>query len=269
MNELDIICVTDKHLEFLDKTNYHIGWVGKEKPKLHYLTCDKKINIYDKERYYSELTFHYWYWKNVLNIKENKWIGFCQKRRFWIHPGKINNEINQKNIHKYLLTDVQSTWSNYESIICNPINLHGVKKIKIFKRGFRNLIQDPLLLFNKKKHTINFHFDMHHGHGNLEKAINVMSLKDREDFRAYVNKSTNLNPHIMMISKPIILNKWFIDLFDWLGKCEKIFYENDFKGYDTTRLYAYLAERYLSFWFKKYTKYLEQPWIFLDYKLVG
>ena len=70
----------------------------------------------------------------------------------------------------------------------------------------------------------------------------------------------------MMISKTKILDKWFTDLFNWLEKCEDIFSANDFRGYDTTRLYAYLAERYHSFWFKKYTNYLEQPWIFLDYK---
>ena len=47
--------------------------------------------------------------------------------------------------------------------------------------------------------------------------------------------------------------------------CENIFGFEKLKGYDTGRIYAYLSERYLSFWFKKYTKYKEQPWIFLDY----
>jgi len=266
MLKLELICVTDKHVKFLDNTSYKIGWVGKEKPRSNYLTCDKKKNIYHKEKYYSELTFHYWYWKNILNTEENNWIGFCQKRRFWIDPAAINKNINYKNINKYLLFEVQPIWSNYDSIICNPIKLHGVKKMKILKRGFRSLIKDPLLLFDQNKQTIKFHFDMHHGHGNLEKAISVMSSKDREDFRKYVKKNTILNPHIMMISKTKILDKWFNDLFNWLEKCEDLFSDNDFKGYDTTRLYAYLAERYLSFWFKKYTNYLEQPWIFLDYK---
>ena len=27
------------------------------------------------------------------------------------------------------------------------------------------------------------------------------------------------------------------------------------KGYDQTRLYAFLAERYMPFWFRKYTSY--------------
>ena len=34
----------------------------------------------------------------------------------------------------------------------------------------------------------------------------------------------------------------------------QIYFDENLKGYDQTRLYAYLSERYLSFWFKKYSK---------------
>ena len=86
MNLLDIYCVTNKHVNFLKDINYKIGWVGKEDPLPNYINCNRKNNIFFKEKYYSELTFHYWYWKNLMNLKEDKWIGFCQKRRFWIKP---------------------------------------------------------------------------------------------------------------------------------------------------------------------------------------
>ena len=33
--------------------------VGQNKFNNRYLKCDYKDNIYDKEKYYSELTFHY------------------------------------------------------------------------------------------------------------------------------------------------------------------------------------------------------------------
>jgi hypothetical protein len=36
------------------------------------------------------------------------------------------------------------------------------------------------------------------------------------------------------------------------------------KGYKTQRIYAYLAERYLSYWFEKYSNYRTWPIIFLD-----
>ena len=55
----------------------------------------------------------------------------------------------------------------------------------------------------------------------------------------------------MFIARPEIIDKWFLTLFTWLERCEDIFGFEGLKGYDTQRLYAYLAERYLSFWFKK------------------
>ena len=68
----------------------------------------------------------------------------------------------------------------------------------------------------------------------------------------------------MYISKSIVLDKWFRTLFNWLFKCEGLFGFEKLKGYDTGRLYAYLAERYASFWFKKYTRFKEQSWVFID-----
>ena len=105
---------------------------------------------------------------------------------------------------------------------------------------------------------------MHHGFGVLDRAIDRMNIKDRESFRKFVNKEIKFNPHIMVISKKKILNKWFKDLFNWLFKCEKIFGFKDLKGYDQQRLYAFLAERYLSFWFLTKTTYLESNWCFFE-----
>ena len=105
---------------------------------------------------------------------------------------------------------------------------------------------------------------MHHGYGNLEKAINYVDSSDREEFRKFVKSKNMFNPHIMFISKPHILNKWFNTMFQWLERCENEFGFETLKGYDTTRLYAYLSERYLSFWFNKYTKCFENPWVFID-----
>ena len=107
---------------------------------------------------------------------------------------------------------------------------------------------------------------MHHGYGILDKAIDNLHKKDRKEFRLFVNKKNSFNPHIMFISKKKIIKLWFNDLFNWLFKCEKIFGFRTLKGYDQQRLYAYLAERYLSFWFKKYTKYLEWYWTFYEKK---
>ena len=39
----------------------------------------------------------------------------------------------------------------------------------------------------------------------------------------------------------------------------------DLKGYDTQRLFAFLSERYLSYWFKKNFRYKEANWVQLDH----
>ena len=265
MKNLEIYCVTNKMIDFLSNTNYDIAWVGQEKAPENYLTCDTGDNIYFKEKNYSELTFHYWFWKNKLDLNKENWVGFCQKRRFWIKKDSDKKNIDRSNINDHLLKRTPSDWENYDSILCEPIYVNNVKKMKLIKRGFKSVLKDPSIFFNINKQTLLLHFDMHHGYGNMQKAIELINERDRNEFYEYLNKSSFYNPHIMFISKPEIINRWFNDLFTWLFKCEKVFGFDDLKGYDTQRLYAYLAERYLSFWFKKYTKHLNWSWTFIDY----
>jgi len=264
MNDLEIYCVTNKKLPALENFQYKLAVVGSEKFGKNYLESDKGDNIFSKEKFYSELTFHYWYWKNQLDLSDNNWIGFCQKRRFWIKKSFANISINKENFKDSLLTHPSDEWKNYDSIICNPISVKNVKTSKLIKRGWKSILRDPSVLFNDNKRNLLLHFDMHHGHGNLEKAISVLNEKYRNDFYNYVKNSSNLHPNIMCISKSKVLNHWFTDLFEWLSNCEKVFGFENLKGYDTGRLYAYLAERFLPFWFRKNTKYLEWPWAFFE-----
>ena len=264
MNNLDIYCVTNKKLDFLERTSLKLAAVGNENFSKDYIRCDTRDNIFYKEKYYSELTFHYWYWKNILPNEKKKWVGFCQKRRFWITSEENINEINSNNLNDFLLTKIDKKLENYESFICKPIKISGAKKIKIIKRGWKNLIREPSIIFNKKKENLLLHFDMHHGYENLKKAISLLDEDNKYDFLDYVKNRDFYNPHIMSISKPEILNKWFTNLFEWLSRCENEFGYDKLHGYDTQRLYAYLAERYLSYWFKKYTNYKELPWALIE-----
>lgn len=266
MNRIIMYCVTNKIQNYFKKLPYKFSGVGQNNifPK-NYLIPNCLDNIYHKEKYYSELTFQYWFWKNKLKkLKKNTWLGFCQKRRFWIKKYKNSKEINKYNLNENVLIYPPKVWKNYESVICESIFVNKVKKMKIIKRGFLSLIKNPMIFFNKKHRTVKLHFDMHHGYGNLDKAINVMDISDRSGFKNFVNTSNEFNPNIMFITKPSIADKWFNKLFPWLFRCEKIFGFNNLSGYDTTRLYAYLAERYLSFWFRKYTKFIEWPIITLS-----
>ena len=181
MNFLDIYCVTNKHISFLKDVNYKVGWVGKEDPLPNYINCNEKDNIFYKEKYYSELTFHYWYWKNLMDIRENKWVGFCQKRRFWANTRTNNIKSHDISSGNFFLNKAPLSWKNYDSIICDPIDLTDVNIIKIFKRGFKSIIHDPLILFDKNRRTIKLHFDMHHGFGNLIKSANLLEKEDRDE----------------------------------------------------------------------------------------
>ena len=106
---------------------------------------------------------------------------------------------------------------------------------------------------------------MMHGDGNLSKAIEMLESNERKDFRDFVNNNTSFNPHNMFICKTKkILFDYYDSVFPWLERCEKIFGLENLKGYGLRRIYGFLAERYLSYWFKKYTKYTVLPIIFKD-----
>ena len=85
MSNLEIFCVTDLQLKNLEYLELKLVGVGRKKFSDNYIQCNQGNNIHEKEKYYSELTFHYWFWKNMLDFYDDfKWIGFCQKRRFWV-----------------------------------------------------------------------------------------------------------------------------------------------------------------------------------------
>ena len=259
---LSIYCITDLESPFLESLNYNLVGVGKNQFTEKYINCANGENIQNKEEYYSELTFHYWFWKNRLNnCDDNSWIGFCQKRRFWLKDKNKNQINNFDQLKNNLLKKIPEDWSRHDSVICKPIFLGKPKLMKLIKRGWKNLIYDPSSII---KGNIKLHFDMHHGYGTLEKAATLLKNEDRLDFLNYINSNNYLNPHIMFISKKKILEKWFSDSFEWLFKCEKIFGFDNLVGYDKKRLYAFLAERYASFWFKKYAKPIMWEWTFFD-----
>ena len=89
----------------------------------------------------------------------------------------------------------------------------------------------------------------------------------RDGFMNYVDSKQYFHPQNMFIckSKKLLIN-YYNALFPWLEKCEEIFPEESLKGYDLTRIYGFLAERFLSYWFKKNYKYKTMPIIFYDIK---
>ena len=148
MNNLKIYCVTYKDLPYLKNLTYKLAGVGKSNFSKEYYLANIKDNINYKEKYYSELTFHYWFWKNEMKrLANNNWIGFCQKRRFWIKKESADLEINLRNLKEHLLLSVPKSLSQNNSIIVNSIFVNKVRKIKLIKRGIKSLIKNPSIFF--------------------------------------------------------------------------------------------------------------------------
>jgi len=274
---MKIYCITHKPIKNIEKTGLIPAGVGKNNFPPNYIIENSGDNIADKNFCYSETSFHYWIWKNLLpKLNEDEWIGTCQYRRYFVkkeYEEKIKYDNRQQglyalnsveNLKSILQLEPEKEWYNYDVILCKPWNVSNVKKMKLIKRGFRSLLKDPSIFFNKNKQSIKLHFDMNHGHGNLEIATNLLPEKDKKDFIDYVSTKTWLIGHCIFISKnKKIMDRFYNDLFSWLSNCEKIF---GFKSnnYDTKRIYSFLTERYMPFWFEKYAKVLTWPWIFFD-----
>ena len=256
------ICVHNELLPKLKHINYIPVGLGDEKFDSEWLTDKSGENISEKNKYYGEYTFHYWFWKNeIKKIKDNDWIGFCAYRRFWMNEMKKLDE--NKKFQDVTLSKVPKIWDDYEVILGDKIEMNHIRWIKIIKYGKMSLIRNPKAIFRKNQ-NIKFQFDMFHGNGVLDRAIDVLDPKDRSDFKDYVNSNCSYNQGNMFIckSKELIV-RYYEAIFNWLFECEKIF-GFDLNGYANIRVYAFLAERFLPFWFNKYAKCLEWPIIFND-----
>ena len=263
MDKLSIYCMAleNSNLELIKKMGYIPVGLKNKNFSDEWLRDNTLENISEKNPFYGEYTFYYWYWKNLLKHKSNnEWVGFCSYREYW---GNKNHRIN-KDFNDRILKEVQKDWENYETIIGEPISINNAKFSKVIKYGKLALIKNPKAIFFKNGRTIRWQFDMFHGVGNLDKAIELLPDKDRDDFKYFTRNETSFNRGNIFISKSSkIIDLYFKEVFEWLFNCEKIF-GFDLNGYGKIRMYTFLAERFLPFWFKKYSNYLEWPVIYYD-----
>ena len=255
------MALNNENLETIKSLNYIPVGLKNNNFSNEWLRDNTKENISKKNSYYGEYTFYYWYWKNLLKFKDdNEWVGFCSYREYW--GSKKNNKSN--NINDLVLREYQPEWSNYEAIIGEPISIGSTKLMKVLKYGKSALIRNPKAIFFKNARTIRWQFDMFHGNGNLDKAIDLLPNKDREDFRNFTRNSYSYNQGNMFITKSkSIMQKYYKEVFDWLEKCENVF-GFDLQGYGKTRIYGFLAERFMSYWFQKNSNYTTLPIVHFD-----
>ncbi len=262
-----MFCITlnEDHLNKIKKLEYTPVGLGESIFSKEWFNDKSGIDIIPKKNpYYGEYTFHYWIWKNYLNKIKTNWIGFCQYRKFW-----TEKKINEKNItfeklNSKIIKKIPNHWGEYDSFIGEPFYVNQFRFMKFVKRNFKKMLLNPSLIIDENKRTIKFHFDMWHGEGNLQKAIELLDPKEKNDFKEFTETKTFFNPHNMFICKPHILLKYYESIFPWLERCEKVFGFENLKGFGLKRIYGFLAERYLSYWFTKYTKYKTLPIYFKD-----
>ena len=261
MNNAKIYCLSMQNnlLKKIQKLNYLPVGLGEEKFSSDWIRDNTDINISFKNLFYGEYTFHYWLWKNHLNkMEDNIWTGFCTYRRFW------KNKIQKtEKFEDQILNEIPKEWENYDVILADKIDLTKIKWIKVLKYGKKAFINNPKSIL-KKYRNIKFQFDLNHGVGSLEKAIELLSNEDKEDFREFVVENTSFNQcNLFICRSKKILNRYYATIFNWLEKCEKEFGFNN-KSYGKVRIYGFLAERFMPYWFRKNSKILEWPILFRD-----
>jgi len=235
----------------LGKNNFDKKWVRDNTGE----------NISFKNNHYGEYTFHYWFWKNkIKDIDNNTWIGFCAYRRFWSQNKNSLNLAKKKDF----LRVVPEEWDDESVILGQQIYMDGWTLMKIVKHGLKSFLKNPKYLL-KKNRNLKLHFDSFHGYGNLEKAIELLDENEREDFRKFMISNNSFNRGNMFIckSKKLIL-RYYQSIFPWLKRCEKLFGLEKNEEYGSSRIYGFLAERYLSYWFNKYSKVTVWPIIFYN-----
>ena len=178
--------------------------------------------------------------------------------------GEINNSILiSESISKKVINEIPNEWNDYDVILGDQLNIQNIKWIKILKYGKKTLLKNPKAIFTNER-NIKFQFDVFHGDGILDKAIDLLDKENRDDFRLYVNNMPSFNRGNMFVSKSKKLIKdYYLTIFDWLNECEKLF-GFELEGYSKMRIYGFLAERFLPYWFNKNAKTLEWPILFQD-----
>ena len=266
MSKVSIFCITlnPENEKFIMDLTYKPVGLGENKFSENFFSDKSGKNIAYLNPYYGEYTFHYWLWKNYLEKINTDWVGFCQYRKFFIKKDFSQKEITFEVLKNLVIKDIDTKINKFDCILGEKQSVENYKLSKIVKNHFLEFITNPSKIFFKKKRNIKFHFDLFHGKGNLDAAINLLDTKERKDFKAYVNNNSHFNPHNMFLCKKKFLKDYYDSVLPWLSDCEKLFDLNDLKGFGKKRIFGFLAERYLSFWFNKYCQVYELPILHKD-----
>ena len=135
-------CVTDKEIDFLKNTSYKFAAVGKLNLPNNYIKCNSGKNIFHKEQNYSELTFHYWYWKNLLK-EENDLKMMIAGQKFFLQA--FQSGPLGKKVKEILIPDVKNLDDEKLAVHCKKFvktNYHPSGTAKMGADGDKMAVLD-------------------------------------------------------------------------------------------------------------------------------
>jgi hypothetical protein len=231
MSKMQIFCTSIQPYSLLNRLPEYISPLGlgdADFPK-KWMNEKKGENIKHLNKYYGEISGFYWVWKNKINEFENDdFIGFCHYRKFW-----LNYTSNEKSKYSYrslfddLLNPSNNIFKNKDVIQVQPI---------VYKN--RNLFED---------------FKIIHKTDILNKSLNFLDEPIKSNFSNSLRTNTMFPLNMFIVRKSFFI-EYCETLFPWLERCTKFCEENKLLKSYNTRLPAFLAERFTSFWFSQFDR---------------
>ena len=266
MRKLYIYCCSHFHNKKIELLKNIIpAGTGKNRYPENWFTDNVQNNISNLNKTYAELTFHYWIWKNYLdNFSKNDLVGFCQYRRFWL---KKNHDeiITFDNLDKNLLSQENFDQNNCDVFLTKSEKIYIKKKSILKYRSIFENIKNPKPIFNRSAHSVGLQFQISTKTKNIIYDVaKYLHKVDQDDYLDFLNNTKQVNFHNMFITNKIILNEYMTYLFKWLELCNEEIKKNNFDTDSSRRIHAFLAERFMHFWFNKFHKISEIPYAFVD-----
>jgi hypothetical protein len=250
MKDILIYCLSIKKniLNLIKELNYIPVGLGNENFSNQWVRDNTGNNISNKNQFYSEYSFHYWLWKNMLDkISNDKWIGFSGYRRYWANSNNICSDeiskiVKKDNFKNFVLKEASPLWNNYDVVLGEEVSLgKKIKLTKIIKNGGIRSLVNNFQSYLSNHISIKFHFDVFHGNKILEKAITLLEPCERKDFNDFVLTKNSFNRgNIFICRSKNIIKKFYNSVMPWLERCEKEFGLNENWGYNK-RIYGFLG----------------------------
>ena len=98
---------------------------------------------------------------------------FLSYRKFFVKKNLKQNNLGFNDLNEILIHKIDNTDNNYDCILGNKFSVENFKISKIIKNHLVEFLKSPKLIFDKKK-SLKFHFDLFHGKGNLDSAIELL-----------------------------------------------------------------------------------------------